>query len=52
MYRFAGALRRSAEEDSVTEATPAQQVEMIPIDRVVNRQLQARNRAIFNEFVE
>jgi len=36
----------------MTEATPAQQVEMIPIDRVVIVNPRVRNRRIFNEIVE
>jgi ParB family chromosome partitioning protein len=36
----------------VTEATPAQRVEMIPVDRVVVVNPRVRNRRIFNEIVE
>ncbi|WP_114954979.1 plasmid partitioning protein RepB C-terminal domain-containing protein [Sphingosinicella terrae] len=36
----------------MTEATPAQRVEMIPVDRVVVVNPRVRNRRIFNEIVE
>lgn len=36
----------------MTEATPAQRVEMIPIEKVVVINPRARNRRIFNEIVE
>jgi len=47
----AGAAGHSA-EGGMTEATPAQQVEMIPIDRVIIVNPRVRNRRIFNEIVE